>query len=210
MAGKVKHAFQYLWQWPEFVYGLWKLSCLKQPIVSVFGGKRASQESHIFKQAFELGKKLIEADFSVITGGGPGIMEATLCGALSTGQKQRALGITVRGVDEPTAPLCERETVYLSNFATRKWLLMYYSRAYVIFPGGIGTLDELAEIMNLIKAQQIDRLPVILVGTSYWQDFTDWVNVALAHDLINPEFKDLFMVTDDINEVMRVIKQQDY
>jgi len=207
VGGKLRHAFRYLWQWPQFAKGLWRLSQLDQPIVTVFGGKRAQEDDVYFKQAFDLGKKLVEADFSVITGGGPGIMEAALCGAVATGKSNRALGISVSGVDEPFNPRCKRETLFLQNFATRKWLLIHYSCSFVIFPGGIGTLDELAEVINLIKVNQISRLPVILVGSSYWRDFTQWVHVALRHNFIDPAFKDLFYVTDDVDDAVQKIKE---
>lgn len=205
MDGKLRHAFRYMWQWPQFARGLWHLSRLQQPIVTVFGGKQAAVEADFYKKAYELGKKLVEHDFSVITGGGPGIMEAALCGAVSVDATQRALGIGVHGIDEPFEPRCKRETLLLSNFAVRKWLLIYYSCAYVIFPGGIGTLDELSEVINLIKLKQIPRCPVILFGRHYWLDFTQWVHVALEHKFIDPALKDLFYVTDDVDDVVNVI-----
>ncbi|MGE0009234.1 MAG: TIGR00730 family Rossman fold protein [Candidatus Babeliales bacterium] len=208
MYGKTRHAAQYLWQWPQFVRGLWHLYRLKKPIVTVFGGHHADYNSHFYKIAFELGKKLADADQAVITGGGMGIMEAVLCGAVSTGKKPFGFGINVIGIDEPASSRCERTTIFLSNFSARKWLLMYYSDAYVIFPGGVGTFDELGDIMNLIKMKQIRRSPVVLVGTSFWASFSEWVDVAFTHGFIDAEFKNLFVMTDDLDEVIRLVTKQ--
>lgn len=201
---KTKHALQYIWQWPDFLRGLWSLYRLKRAIVTVFGGHGAEYNSHYYKQAYSLGVKIAEADHAVITGGGLGVMEAVLCGAQSTGKKKFGLGITVAGIDEPFTPRCDRSVIFLRNFSVRKWLLMYYSDAYVIFPGGIGTFDELGDIMNLIKMKQIERAPVILVGTSFWASFDEWVHIALTHGFIDAEFRHLFVITDDLDEVVRL------
>lgn len=208
MGVKLRHAFEYLRGWPQFVRALWRLSKLHEPIITIFGGHQAPRDSMDYKQAFELGRKLVEANYSVITGGGLGIMEAALCGALSVGKKNAGVGVNVTDIDKPFIPACEREIIYVNNFATRKWLLIYYSAAYIVCPGGIGTFDELGDIMNLIKMKQIERKPVILVGSVYWADFSDWASVAIAHKFIDEEFIDLFTITDDLDDVIGILNNQ--
>ncbi len=208
MGRKLRDGVEYLCEWPQFVYGLWRLSRLKEPIIAVFGGHQAVRDSPVYNKAFDLGKQLVEADYSVITGGGLGIMEAALCGALSVGKKRAALGVNITGIDKPFTPRCEREMVFVNNFSTRKWLMINYSVAYVVCPGGIGTFDELGDIMNLIIMKQIERRPVILVGSTYWASFIEWSNVAVANKFIDQEFTDLFIITDDIDEVVQIIKKQ--
>ncbi len=208
MGVKLQHAFEYLCEWPQFMRALWRLSKLQEPIITVFGGHQAPRDSDVYKQAFDLGRKLVEADYSVITGGGLGVMEAALCGALSVGKKGAGIGINVTGIDKPFVSACDREIIFVNNFATRKWLLIYYSAAYVVCPGGIGTFDELGDIMNLIKMGQIPRKPVILVGSNYWSDFSDWASVAIAHKFIDEEFIDLFTITDELDEVISILNQQ--
>lgn len=206
MVAKIKHSLAYLWKWPEFVRGLLYVYRLKNPIITVFGGFHIQRDSHYYTQAYHLGESIAQADLSVITGGGLGVMEAVLCGAMSTGKKHRSLGITVVGIDEPFIPRCKRDIIFLSHFGVRKWLMTYYSIGFVVFPGGIGTFDELGEILNLIKMKQIDPAPVILIGSQFWSGFTDWVDVAAAQGYIDQEFKKLFVVTDNVSDVIPLIK----
>jgi len=196
----IRESLEHLTDWPRYLYCLWRVSQLPKPIITVFGGKRAPVTSDYYKQAFDLGGKLVTQNMSVITGGGPGIMESALCGAVAQ-KKERSLGIGVIGVDVGFTSACNQETIYAPDFATRKKLLIEFSGGFVALPGGIGTLDEITEVLNLIKTSKIKQIPMILVGTEYWQPFTDWLKLAHENDYIAPEYTDLLQVTDDLDFV---------
>ncbi len=139
----------------QLVYGFWRISKLEQPIVSIFGSARLAQDQIYFKQAHDLAQRFIAHDISVLAGGGPGIMEAVTCGAVvhdGTG-KGKSIGIGVRGLGEKRS-LCVQEYFELDYFFARKWLLTQYSSAFIVFPGGFGTLDELAEVLTLIQTKK--------------------------------------------------------
>ena len=199
---QLKAIFQLSW-------ALIKLSRLQQPIVSVFGGKGAYEEGKFATWAQELSKKLAEKNMSVITGGGPGIMEAASCGGYNGGGKKAgfSLGIGLKGVDIDFASKCS-PLIRVDTLASRKHLLIYYSTAFVLFPGGIGTLDEFFEVLNLIKLNKIPQVPVILIGVSYWKDLIEWYEHAVKYEFITVPAEKLFVITDDLDEVVRIISDQ--
>lgn len=201
-------AITYFFHYPFYLYGLWRIWKLKKPIITFFGGKRTPRTDPYYKKAFDLSARLVNDNFSILTGGGPGIMEAALCGAVKQGKKGYALGIGVHKVDEWFSSSCHYSTIFMRDFAHRKELLIAFSSAFVCFPGGIGTLDEILEVSNLIKTKKLTRIPIILLGTDYWQFFIKWVQQALEKNLINPEYTDLFIVTDDIDQVISIINKQ--
>ena len=190
----------------QLSYGVFKLRRLKQPIVGVFGGIGAYEGGKYAAWAKEFSKKIAQQKMSVVTGGGPGIMEAASCGAYEGGDKKKGftLGIGVSGVDvgfkSEYAPL-----VRVDYFFVRKWLLTHYTSSYVFFPGGIGTVDELFEVLNLIKLKKIKRVPIILIGTNYWKDLVEWYEHALAYDLIEAPFESNVIITNDIDEAVRIV-----
>ncbi len=195
----------------QIVYGGWKVSKLHKPIVTIFGGSRLEEGDEYFKQAHKLGKMLVENDISVLTGGGPGIMEAASCGAQirKTG-KGASIGIGVTDLGEGQNP-CVDEYIELNYFFARKWLLTRYSRAFVVFPGGFGTLDELAEVLTLIQTKKMKQLnaPIILIGKEFWHEFIDWLEgEALKHGFIDPEHFALFTVTDNLHEAFCLIRDE--
>jgi len=190
-------------------YGLYRLSRLRGPIVSVFGGKWVNDEHEHAKQAYELSGRLVEHGFSILTGGGPGIMLAANCGAQEKKEELKikgecTLGIGVAGVDVDFVNPCAN-LVRTRSFFVRKWLLMRYSSAIVVFPGGIGTVDELFDVLNLQKFNTIKLMPVILVNRSYWQGLIDWYDQSVTQGIIRPEYKNLFTTTDDLDEVYSLI-----
>ena len=196
----------------HFIRGVYTLSRLEQPIISIFGGKRAPQENGYTKQAYDLARMLAKQNISVLTGGGPGIMEAANCGAASIEKekkdnKRRTVGIGVRGVDaefvNPCAYVFHTRYLYI-----RKWLLMHYSRAFIVFPGGIGTCEELFELLDLMKLEKIKQYPVILIGSAYWRDVLNWYNEAgIKQGYIPAQAKDFITVTDDINQAYSIINK---
>ncbi len=194
----------------QLARGARAISRLDQPVVTIFGGKRAAKEAHYTKQAYTCGQMLVARGYSVITGGGPGIMEAAHCGALDVAvddAKPRTLGIGVTGVDRGFDSPCDYPMVMTDYFVVRKFLLTKFSQAFVIFPGGYGTADELFEILNLIKLARIGPHPVILVGHDYWHNLTHWIDTALAENLIRPQDKQVVHLVDSAEEAVAKIVQ---
>lgn len=151
----------------QLMYGVWKIKEIKTPIISIFGGSRFSTDAEYAKQAHILAKKIVEEDISVMTGGGPGIMEAASCGAIAIGKNNAvSIGIGVKELGEKVNP-CVQHYFELETFSARKWLLTHYSVAFVVFPGGFGTLDELAEVLTLIQTKQLPPVPIVLIGHEY-------------------------------------------
>lgn len=189
----------------QVVYGVWKISYAPQPMISIFGGSRLQPDSLYARWAYELANKCVVAGISVLTGGGAGIMEAASCGAISGKAKAVSIGIGVKELGEGKNP-CVQEYFELDYFFARKWLLTHNSMAFVVFPGGFGTLDELSEVLTLVQTNKLPRVPIILFGREYWDYFMKWVTVeALEHGLISKENLQLFTVTDDLGEAFKLI-----
>jgi uncharacterized protein (TIGR00730 family) len=185
-------------------YGVLRLRRLRQPIISVFGGSAAYENGKYAKHAHEFGRVCAAQGMSIITGGGPGIMEAANCGAHDVAGPNHTLGIGVRGVDDafynPCAPI-----VVVDHFFGRKWLLTRYSVAFVLFPGGIGTMDEFTEVTNQIKLKKMDKVPIIFFGSSYWKSFIDWYEHAFEYDFIELPPENAFIVVDDVEDALAII-----
>ncbi len=176
--------------------------------MSIFGGARLAQDDTYAKQAHIMAQKLVHSDISVMTGGGPGVMEAASCGALAFGKKNVSIGIGVVELNEGRNP-CVQEYYEVADFATRKWLLTHYAIGFVYFPGGFGTLDELAEVLTLVKTKKLPQVPIILIGTQYWKPFMAWLNrEALAHKLLTEEHIQLFSIVDNIDEAVCILKHR--
>jgi uncharacterized protein (TIGR00730 family) len=183
----------------QIIYGAWRISKLSHPIVSIFGSAKMPQKDKYAQEANQIAAWLVEQEMSVLTGGGPGIMEAANCGAIRSLHKHEvhSIGIGVRGLNEPKN-LCVEEYFELDYFFARKWLLTQYSVGFIVFPGGFGTLDELSEVLTLIQTRQMKKVPIVLFGKDYWRPFLQWVREeALPHGLIKEEHVTLFSITDD-------------
>ncbi len=184
----------------QIVYGAWRVSKLPHPIISIFGSSKLAQTDQYAHQANKVAALLVEQGISILTGGGPGIMEAANCGAVLQGgdkSKVTSIGIGVRGLTEPKNT-CVQEYFDMDYFFARKWLLTQYSSGFVVFPGGFGTLDELSEVLTLIQTKQMKKVPIVLVGKEYWQPFLQWItHEVVAHGLISDEQVKLFSITDD-------------
>lgn len=185
----------------KVVRGVWRVSRLEAPIVTIFGGSRFLQTDPYAMQAHQLAQMFVENDISVLTGGGPGIMEAASCGSIiSAGGKGKgiSLGINVPGLEGKNS--CVKEYFEISHLFARKYLLTHFSVAFVVFPGGFGTLDELAEILTLMKVNKMPRLPIILIGVAYWAPFLEWLREqVIVHGAITNQDLEIFVVTDDLN-----------
>ncbi|KKP36155.1 MAG: hypothetical protein UR26_C0001G0199 [candidate division TM6 bacterium GW2011_GWF2_32_72] len=185
--------------------GYYRLFKIKKPIVTVFGGKRFADESIYVKQAYDFGKKLHAAGFSLLTGGGPGTMNGVNCGMASC-DISLSSGIGVDGVNEDFRSDCMGLFFRVRTFFVRKYLLIYYSKAFVVFPGGFGTLEEVFEVADLIKTNKLARVPVILVGSDYWHHLINMLQKAVHSGAILKEYADIITVEDDLDIIIKKIK----
>lgn len=183
----------------QMLYGAWRISKLEHPIVTIFGSSRLQHNTPFGKMAGILGQRFIDNNISVLTGGGPGIMEAASCNIILKG-KAKALGIGVTGVEDRPKK-CVAGYFQLRYFFARKWLLTEFSDGFVIFPGGFGTLDELAGVLTLIQTKRLKIVPIVLIGSEYWQPFVEWIEKeALKHGTISKEDVDTFYLTDSLDD----------
>jgi hypothetical protein len=204
----------------RLIYGMWRLTKLPQPAITVFGGSRIGPESELANQAVRLSKLLVEQGFSIITGGGPGIMAAANQGAMEylkecriDGQKECkplvSVGIGLLRLNLEKSNPYLQENIKMEHFFSRKWLLVRYAVGFVIFPGGFGTLDELFEIMTLIQTNRMPKKPIILINKHYWEPIIEWIhNRALPSGLIDSEDEKLIHILDDVQEAADIISQQ--
>ncbi len=184
----------------EFYYGFSRLRKIGS-CVTVFGSARFSEEHTYYKQAQEISRRLGELGFAIMTGGGPGIMEAANRGAREAGVLSVGCNIELPMEQEPN-PYVDLWTEF-NHFFVRKVMLVKYSKAFVIMPGGFGTMDEVFETLTLIQTAKIKRFPLVVMGVDYWQHLQVFINQAmLAEDTILPEDFDAVLVTDDIEEAL--------
>jgi len=191
----------------EFVEGFELMSQLG-PAVTVYGASRTAPDKPAYQQAVELGRKLVEAGFAVVTGAGPGIMEAANRGAYEA--HGVSVGLNIDIPSEQTTNPYVNYGVSFDYFFARKVMFVKYALALVCFPGGFGTLDELFETLTLIQTHKTKPSPVVLIGTSYWMPLVQWMRNTLLkeHGTIGTSDIDLFMLTDDVDEaVAHVVKE---
>jgi uncharacterized protein (TIGR00730 family) len=191
----------------QIVYGASRLEKLTRPSVSIFGGHLLKRESEFIQKAHQLASLLVEHDISVITGGGPGIMEAANSGAAHAKPGEvRSIGIGVVGLkgEEPNPYV--HESITLDYFFARKYLLMYYSIGFVFFPGGIGTLDELCELLNLIQTDKHEKAPIILMSRTFWQPFMKQLEMSIQYELLKTNgFYPNIYVVDESQEAFEIL-----
>ncbi len=188
----------------EFVDGIDSLHKLG-PAVSIFGSARTQQDHPYYKKAEELAQAFGQKGFSIITGGGGGIMEAANKGASSTDVDSVGLNITLPFEQKPN-PFATTQ-VEFKYFFVRKVMFLKYAQGYIIMPGGFGTLDELFETITLIQTHRIRRVPVILVGREYWEGLLEWVkDKFIKEKMISKEDLNLFHVLDDPDKIVKVVE----
>jgi uncharacterized protein (TIGR00730 family) len=191
----------------EFVEGFGLLAELPRA-VSVFGSARTPRDHPHYQAGVQIGAALAQAGYAVITGGGPGAMEAANRGASEAGGLSVGLGIELPFEQD----LNEWVDVGIAfrYFFVRKTMFVKYAEAFVILPGGFGTLDELFEALTLVQTRKVTRFPVILFGTAYWSGLVDWIRTTMGSTgTISPTDLDLFTVTDDVAQVVAVIQAAD-
>ena len=190
----------------EFVEGFEALAELP-PAVTIFGSARAKPEDEVYQKAELIATRLAENGFAVITGGGPGVMEAANKGAALAGGQSVGLNIQLPFEQYPNP--YSNLNLSFRYFFVRKVLFVKYAVAYVILPGGFGTMDEFFEAVTLIQTKKIKPFPVILVGTDYWKGLLDWVReTVLKQGIISPDDLDILHLTDDPDEIVKTIKKR--
>lgn len=189
----------------EFVEGFESLAHV-EPAVSIFGSARAKEDHRDYKKARQLGRMLAESGITVLTGGGPGIMEAANRGASEGGGQSVGLNIELPFEQKPNP--YAKKVVTFKYFFVRKVMLVKYASAFVIFPGGFGTLDEFFEALTLIQTKKIKYFPLILVDKQYWSGLIDWIkNTMLENGFISRQDLSLIKIFDETDEIMTCIKQ---
>ena len=187
----------------EFVEATERLEPLR-PAVSLFGSARLKPEDPFYKQAEIIARKLSDAGFSVISGGGPGVMEAANRGAFHG--KSAAVGLNIELPREQRGNAFQNVALYFKHFFARKYMFVKFACAYVVLPGGFGTLDELTEALTLIQTRKAPAMPIILVGANFWRGLTDWMKCELeGAGLINPGDVELMQVIDDPEVIVSTI-----
>jgi hypothetical protein len=187
----------------EFVDGFEALGSV-QKAVTIFGSARSRPEEPAYKAAEQTARLLAKAGLTVITGGGPGIMEAANKGAIEAGGASVGCNITLP--QEQEANKYQTLSLDFHYFYVRKVMFVKYAIAFVCFPGGFGTLDEFFETITLMQTLKIEPVPVILFGSVYWRGLVDWIKRSVAPRFIDSEDMDIFRIVDEPAEVVRLIK----
>ncbi len=192
----------------EFVEGFESMSKIG-PCVSVFGSARTKPENLYYKNAEEVGYLLTQKGYGVITGGGPGIMEAANKGAKRGEGKSVGLNIELPFEQSNNEFIDNDKLLNFDYFFVRKVMFVKYAQGFIVLPGGVGTLDELFEAITLIQTGKIGRFPIVLLGSSYWEGLVDWIKqvmLGLEHN-ISAEDLDLFNIVDTPSEAVEIIEE---
>ena len=185
----------------EFVDSFDYMARMPEMLVSVFGSARTKEDNPLYAEARNTGKLLVDAGYGVITGGGPGIMEAASRGAFEAGGTSIGLNIELPMEQHPNT--YQTDSLSFRYFFVRKVCFLKYSTALIVYPGGFGTLDELSEVLTMVQTHKINMVPIIFVGKKFWQGFIDWTqNTLLEEGMISPEDMNLFKVVDSGKEAV--------
>jgi uncharacterized protein (TIGR00730 family) len=192
----------------EFVEGFDRLAKIG-PCVSIFGSARTHEDHPYYKMAEDIAGRLVERGYGVITGGGPGIMEAGNKGARAKKGKSVGLNIKLPHEQWPNIYIDPDKSINFDFFFVRKVMFVKYAQGFIVLPGGFGTLDELFEAMTLIQTGKIARFPIVLVGKGYWQGLLDWVEAVMLGEErnISPEDMKLINLVDTAEEAVEVINK---
>ena len=177
------------------------------PCISIFGSARTNSESYYYKKATEIAQRLTEEGYGIITGGGPGIMEAANKGAYLEQGLSVGLNIDLPFEQSHNAYIDPDKNLDHRYFFVRKVMFVKYAQGFVVMPGGFGTLDELFEVLTLIQTKKITPVPIILYGKEYWSGLLDWIKGTMLkqYNNISPKDLDLIPLTDDVDEVVHII-----
>ena len=191
----------------EFVNGFEQMGLLN-PCVSIFGSARTKPEESDYMLATEIASRVVKLGFGVITGGGPGIMEAANKGAAEAGGVSVGLNIELPFEQNNNPYIDHDKSINFDYFFVRKVMFVKYSQAFIVMPGGFGTLDELFEALTLIQTLKIKKFPIIMVGTSFWSGMMEWIKMTLLETKkISKEDLSLFCCVDTADEVISVLEK---
>jgi uncharacterized protein (TIGR00730 family) len=190
----------------EFVNGFEKMSRIG-PCVSIFGSARTKPENKYYLLAVEIAQKIVKSGYGVITGGGPGIMEAANKGAHLGGGTSVGLNIDLPFEQHDNPYIDGDKNLDFDYFFVRKVMFVKYSQAFIVMPGGFGTLDEFFEAITLIQTQKIEKFPIILVGSEFWSGLLDWVKSTLLNEFqtISKKDLDLIHVVDSSDDILSIL-----
>jgi len=189
----------------ELVEGFDKLSSI-EPAVTIYGSARLGADDKLYTQTEEIALRLGELGFSIITGGGPGVMEAANKGALKAGVT--SVGLNIELPEEQICNAYTTKSITFNHFFVRKVMLVKYAAAFVIMPGGLGTVDELTEVLTLMQTHKIKPFPVVLFDSKYWKGFLDWLRISvLTRDFISEDDFSLLRVCDSPDEVIEAVQK---
>ncbi|MBA4389856.1 MAG: TIGR00730 family Rossman fold protein [Syntrophus sp. (in: bacteria)] len=189
----------------EFVEGFENLTDL-HPAITFFGSARSHKGEELYENTYELAKLFAKSGFNIITGGGPGVMEAANKGAKEGGAKSVGINIELPFEQKPNPYTTTR--LNFKYFFIRKVMFLKYAVAYVVMPGGIGTLDEFFEAVTLVQTKKMRPFPIILVGSSYWGGLIEWMKTnLLGTGKISPEDLNIFKIMDDPREIVDYVKK---
>ena len=187
----------------ELVEGFDKLAGV-EPAISVYGSARIAPGDALYSQTENIAHRLGKMGFTVITGGGPGVMEAANKGALTAGAK--SIGLNIELPEEQNPNSYTTKSLTFNHFFVRKVILVKYATAFIIMPGGLGTLDELTEVLTLIQTQKIKPFPVMLYDSRYWEGFLNWLrHSTLFRDYVSEEDFSLLRVCDSPDEIIEAV-----
>lgn len=189
----------------EFVEGYDRLAKIG-PCVSIFGSARTQRDHPYYELAKSIAKRITDLGFGVITGGGPGIMEAANKGAYENEGTSVGLNIELPFEQKSNAYIKKQHSIDFDYFFVRKVMFMKYAQGFVVMPGGFGTLDELFEAITLVQTEKVNKFPIILVGRSYWEGLYQWIKDTLVQQkAISPEDLDLIEMVDTEDEVIQIL-----
>ena len=191
----------------EFVNGYEKLSAI-EPCISIFGSARTPKEHPTYQLTVEIAKAIAHSGYGIISGGGPGIMEAANKGAKEANGVSVGLNISLPREQYDNPYIDQDKLIDFQYFFVRKVMFVKYAQGFVVMPGGLGTLDELFEALTLIQTEKVTKFPVILVGRSYWKGLVGWIKDTLLKEKnISPDDIELFDVVDTVEEVMDCLER---
>jgi uncharacterized protein (TIGR00730 family) len=189
----------------EFVEGFDNLSSI-EPAVTIYGSARLGADDQLYVETEEIAYRLGQLGFSIVTGGGPGVMEAANKGARKAGVT--SVGLNISLPEEQVCNAYTTKSITFDHFFTRKVMLVKYAVAFVIIPGGLGTLDELTEVLTLIQTHKIKPFPVVLFNSEFWEGFLDWLRSSvLSRNYVSESDFDLLRVLDRPDEVVEAIRK---
>lgn len=188
----------------ELVEGFDSLSGV-EPAVTIYGSAQLKAADELYAQTEEIARRLGELGFSIISGGGPGVMEAANKGACEAGVT--SIGLNIELPEEQLVNPYTTKSITFHHFFVRKVMLVKYATAFIIMPGGLGTLDELTEVLTLMQTRKIKPFPVVLFDSKYWKDFLDWLrNYTLARGFVSEQDFDLLRICDTPDEVVDTVQ----